>query len=238
MKQSRPKKSKLAGKGFYIALAISLVAVGTATAIAISNTLSDLSGDSLELPESSSTDWENSDVVDDVGAAQSDVPKDSSTQATEETASSSGGSATKTKQTAATATFAMPVSGDIINEFSNGELVKSSTLGDWRTHDGIDIRADENTPVKACADGTIIEVTDNSLWGKTIVIEHSDGIFSYYYGLSENVEVKEDQAVAIGDVIGYVGSTNQMEIAEASHLHFGMKNGDEWVNPLSIITNN
>ena len=49
MKKLRFGKSKFSGKGFYIALAISLVAVGTATTVAISKTIGDLSGDFFEI---------------------------------------------------------------------------------------------------------------------------------------------------------------------------------------------
>ena len=39
--------------------------------------------------------------------------------------------------------------------FSNGKLVKNATLADWRTHDGVDIRAEVGDKVCAMADGTV-----------------------------------------------------------------------------------
>ena len=41
------------------------------------------------------------------------------------------------------------------NPYSQGELVKSKTLGEWRTHDGIDLAAADGTPVVSIADGLV-----------------------------------------------------------------------------------
>lgn len=238
MKKLRFGKSKFSGKGFYIALAISLVAVGTATTVAISKTIGDLSGDSLNLPSTSSvSEWGYSDVTKDVDNTKSDIPKVSSAAPSSAPASSQepvSSAATQAKQ-AKSNTYAMPVTGEITKEYSNGELVKSETMGDWRTHDGIDIKGDANTPVKACCDGTVKEIKNDPMWGTRITLEHADGYTSYYYGLSETAQVKQDQTVAVGDVIGTIGTTNQLEIAEPSHLHFGMKKDGKWIDPTSVI---
>lgn len=233
MKKMKFGKSKNSGKGFYIALALSLVAVGTATTIAIGNTIGQLDN-SANLPSSSASSWNYSDVAEKVDTSKSDVPKEesSSTAPVSSAASSEPSSQTKPQETA----FAYPLTGEVIHEYSKGELVKSVTMNDWRTHDGIDLKADANTPVKSCADGTVAEVTTDSLWGVCITIEHANGVTSYYYGLTESVQVKQGQEVAIGDVIGYVGDTNQLEVAEEPHLHFAMKQDGAWVDPISLLS--
>lgn len=235
MKQLKFGKSKFSGKGFYIALALSLVAVGTATTVAVSKTIGDLNN-SLEAPSSqisySDVAQDANEPKDDVPMASSEAPKPSSQTEVSETPSASSETAVSSK---AATTFAMPLSGEITKEFSNGELVKSETMGDWRTHDGIDIKGEPSTPVKTCADGTVSEIKTDPLLGVCITIDHGNGYTSIYCGLNETVQVKADQTVAIGDVIGSIGTTNQLEISEPSHLHFGMKKDDKWIDPFSVI---
>ena len=131
--------------------------------------------------------------------------------------------------------YAMPLEGEVVNPFSGGELVKSITLKEWRTHDGADIAAAEGTPVKAIADGTVVEMEEDPLWGVCLAVSHSDGAVSYYMGVSANVEVSVDDTVTLGQTLGYVGNTAQIEIGEESHLHLGLRSGEEWVDPISYI---
>lgn len=131
--------------------------------------------------------------------------------------------------------YAMPLEGEVVNPFSGGELVKNVTLKEWRTHDGADLAAAEGTPVKAIADGTVVELEEDPLWGVCVAISHSDGAVSYYMGISANVEVSVDDTVALGQTIGYVGNTAQVEIGQESHLHLGLRAGEEWVDPISYI---
>ncbi|MBR1739710.1 MAG: M23 family metallopeptidase [Ruminococcus sp.] len=129
----------------------------------------------------------------------------------------------------------MPVNGEIIRPFSNGELVKDETLGVWKTHDGVDIKADVGTPVKAMNKGTVTEVKEDPLWGNCIVIDHGNTVFGYYYSLTKAMNVAEGDTVNAGDIIGAVGDSAECEAAELSHLHFGLKRNGEWIDPLEYI---
>ncbi len=131
--------------------------------------------------------------------------------------------------------YAMPLEGEVVNPYSGGELVKNITLKEWRTHDGADLAAAEGTPVKAIADGTVVELEEDPLWGVCLAVSHSDGTVSYYMGISANVEVSVDDAVTVGQTLGYVGNTAQIEIGQESHLHLGLRSGEEWVDPISYI---
>ncbi|MDY3989244.1 MAG: M23 family metallopeptidase [Massilioclostridium sp.] len=236
MRKLKFGKSRTSGRGFYIALALSLVAVGAATFVAIDRTVGDLKGQTLELPSSSINQWGYPDDAEDVNNTQSDVPKTPSSEASSKPASSEPASSKEAEQTAAKeSVFALPVNADITKGFSNGELVKSETMGDWRTHDGVDIKGDAGTPVKSASDGTVKEIKTDPMWGVCILIDHGNGYVGHYYGLNETVQVKVDQKVAVGDVIGSIGETNQLEIAEAPHLHFGLKKDDKWIDPMSVI---
>ena len=50
-----------------------------------------------------------------------------------------------------------PVSGRVLNSYSGDELVYSKTLGDWRTHNGVDYAADKGAEVTAPAAGKVVE---------------------------------------------------------------------------------
>ena len=129
----------------------------------------------------------------------------------------------------------MPVNGEIIEPFSGGELVKSETLGVWKTHDGVDIKAERGTAVRAMNRGEVTKVAEDPLWGYTVIIDHGSGIMGYYYSLSEAVAVKEGDRVQAGQTIGAVGDTAECEAAEPSHLHFALKRNGDWIDPIDYI---
>ena len=132
----------------------------------------------------------------------------------------------------------MPVNAEIINPCSNGELVKSETLGVWKTHDGVDIKAEAGTQVKAMNHGTVTKVWEDSLWGNCIILDHGDGIQSHYYNLSKAMTVIVGDEVDSGEVIGAIGDTAEIEAAQPSHLHFAVKRNGEWIDPISFIDPN
>ena len=134
--------------------------------------------------------------------------------------------------------FVMPVKGDIINPFSNGELVKSETLGYWQTHDGVDIKAKAGTKVVAMTNGTVTKVIEDPLFGTVIIINHGNNIEGHYYNLKKSVDVAEGDTVNSGEKIGEVGKTADAESKLPAHLHFGIKQNGKWIDPISFINPN
>lgn len=142
----------------------------------------------------------------------------------------------KTVQTAApVVAISLPVEGELIAEHSNGELVYSKTMEDWRTHNGIDIAAEMGTAVKAAADGVVKQSAYDGMNGYCLTVEHN-GFYTKYCGLQKDSMVPEGTSVKAGDVIGGVGATCETEIAEAPHIHFELIKGDKSVNPLNYIS--
>ncbi|MGN1088905.1 MAG: peptidoglycan DD-metalloendopeptidase family protein [Huintestinicola sp.] len=129
-----------------------------------------------------------------------------------------------------------PVNGKIICDYSDGELVKSRTLNVWKTHDGIDVAADEGTSVRSMSAGTVKSISDDPLMGVTVIIDHGSGYEGYYSNLSRDLTVTEGEKVSAGSVIGAVGSTAEGEIAEESHLHFGLKKNGAWIDPSEMLS--
>lgn len=128
-----------------------------------------------------------------------------------------------------------PVEGEIINSFSDGELVKNETLGVWETHNGIDITAKEGTDVVAMTGGVVLDAWDDPLWGYCVSIDHQNSVVSYYYGLSNQLAVTKGDKVDSGDIIGVAGNTASAEIVLPPHIHFALKRNGEWIDPVSFI---
>lgn len=124
-----------------------------------------------------------------------------------------------------------PVSGAVLNDYSGDNLVYSKTMQDWRTHNGIDFAANEGDDVLAAAGGTVEAITDNGMFGKTIIILHDGGIRSIYSNLAEDAAVAVGDNVLSGSVIGKVGNSAAAEVTENSHLHFEVSVNEESVNP-------
>ena len=129
--------------------------------------------------------------------------------------------------------FVLPVAGKIYAAFSGDELVYNRTLDDWRTHNGIDITAPHNDPVKAGASGTVKAVYEDGMLGTVIEIDHG-GYIARYCGLNRKTFVKEGDSVSRGTTIGSVGEIT-MEVAEESHIHLEIIENGKAVNPDKLL---
>lgn len=129
----------------------------------------------------------------------------------------------------------MPVQGEIITEFTSDKLVYSETLEEWRGHPGIDIKAELGTKVIAVLDGRVSKVYEDSLWGKTIVIDHGDGLETIYSNLGTLEMVEVGIEVRQGDNISTIGKSAQVELLMENHLHFEAIKNQKSADPRSII---
>ena len=128
-----------------------------------------------------------------------------------------------------------PLSGETVAAFSMNELSYSETLADWRTHDGIDIKADAGTQVLAACSGTVRSVSDDDLMGTTVVIAHDGGYETIYSNLQSVPTVAPEQYVSAGQVIGAVGETSLAEASMVPHLHFSVTKDGESVDPQEFL---
>lgn len=245
----------LEGKGFYVALAICVVGAGTAAWMAVDKTISRMDQtpsssiqEQAPAPQQEPTyGFPDLEKADKAQSGVSVAPSSSSAPASSSTAPSSSAkeqpvasepsepsAEVKAQPAPQNSSFVLPISGEIFGPYSNGELVKNETLKEWRTHDGIDIKADKGTPVKAVCDGTVTAVRDDPLMGCTVEILHHNDITSIYCGLEKKVTVKQGDQVQVGQAIGTVGEI-PCEISLDSHLHFAMKVKDAWADPLKTM---
>lgn len=231
MKKARFKNG-LQGKGFAAALVLSLTAVGVSTYVAYTSAVDRYAQSESETDESNFDDnvflFENAEEA---GANRTDIPRDTTAAVTEpEPQDEEAGFFFSNPKT-------MPAPGEVIQPYSNGELVKSETLDVWKTHDGVDIAAEPGAAVAACMKGTVSEIKNDPLWGVCVLIDHGDGIVGHYYNLAETLNVKTGQEVAMGEIIAQVGNTADAECKLPPHLHFGITKNGAWIDPVAFIGN-
>ena len=130
--------------------------------------------------------------------------------------------------------FALPMGTDIIKDFSNGEMVQSKTMGDWRVHNGVDFGGSAGNEVVAVADGKITSVYDDSFWGTVVEIDHGNGMTARYCGLKSGSCLPEGSEVKKYDKIGSLGHI-PIEISEEDHLHLEILIDGENVDPLKAL---
>ena len=113
----------------------------------------------------------------------------------------------------------MPVNGVDVESFKGGFEERRG----GRSHEAIDILAPRNTPVLAVESGAIAKLFDSKAGGHTIYQFDPSGRLAYYYAHLERYAdgLHEGQAVAQGDVIGYVGTSGNAP-PDTPHLHFAV----------------
>lgn len=225
--ESRYKKI-LKGKGFYVALAVCIVAVAVAGFAAISNTYQKLipdNGDTTSTPII--VEWPNQNA-DQADVTQSGIPKSSSQAVSSEPKES------KPPQEPEKKLFMMPVGGEVIKPFSGDELVYSITMEDWRVHQGVDIAAEMGANVRSAANGKVLDVRYDDMWGTVVEIDHYDGLVAQYCGLGSNVPVKKGDTVEIGQSLGVVTEV-PAEVAEQAHIHLVMLKDGKLIDPMTVL---
>jgi murein DD-endopeptidase MepM/ murein hydrolase activator NlpD len=109
-----------------------------------------------------------------------------------------------------------PVSGAVIGPFGTHRL-RNSTI-DAGFHKGLDLRAAENTPVKASNAGVVVLASSFHIHGRTVLVDHGQGVMTIYLHM-KSFAVHPGQKVAKGESLGRVGSTG---LSTAPHVHWGV----------------
>ena len=131
--------------------------------------------------------------------------------------------------------YTWPVKGQVLRGFTVEALAYDETMGDWRTHGGIDIAAEEGRKVLAAGEGQVAEVYDDAMMGTTVTVLQPDGVTVVYSNLAQGPAVAVGDAVDTGTVLGEVGRTAMAESGLEPHLHLELLADGEPVDPLSYL---
>ncbi len=151
------------------------------------------------------------------------------------TAQTNSNTIEKTEENKKELEFQKPVEGEIVKEYAKDNLIYSSTLEEWTTHMGIDIKADKTTVVKSAEAGTIKSIKNDPRYGLTIVVEHENGFQTVYANLLTSEFVVEGEKVEKGQSLGTIGNTAIFESADEPHLHFEILKDSIQVDPSIYI---
>lgn len=102
-------------------------------------------------------------------------------------------------------------------------------------HTGVDVAAPKGTPIRAAASGKVIFAGWGNAYGNYVLVNHGKNKQGQFvitqYAHCSALKVKEGDVVVKGkEIIGLVGSTGW---STGNHLHFGLKIGGNWVDPMN-----
>src|SRR5450759_1497881 len=124
--------------------------------------------------------------------------------------------------------FILPVKGRLAGRFG----LRRFFNGEQRSpHTGLDVAVARGTPVKASAQGQVLAVDDYFFNGRTIFVDHGNGLITMYCHL-ERIDVKPGETVSSGQLIGLSGKTWR---ATGPHLHWSVVLNGAMVDPELFI---
>lgn len=230
------------GKGFYIVLFLCVATIGISGYYLFRTAAPEPNADPLEpvtgRPEVVLPDTE---VHKSQGGVLLPQPAQSAAekQPQEQTGQKSGQAQAKAPEAPAkpkaAAVYTWPVKGEVLRGFSVQTLAYDQTMGDWRTHSGLDIAVEAGIKVLCVSDGVVKAVYQDDLMGTTVVVDHENGVVSTYCNLAAETAVAADQEVDTGTVLGTVGSTAIAESGQQTHLHLEMTQDGEAVDPTVFL---
>ncbi|MEQ1885228.1 MAG: M23 family metallopeptidase [Bryobacteraceae bacterium] len=122
-----------------------------------------------------------------------------------------------------------PVTGRLLSRFGERQDPFS---GEGSMHTGVDISAPMGTQVQAAADGIVTHAEFMGGYGRLVVIEHGNGMRTYYAHLSR-FDVVPGQEIRRGEILGLSGASGRVT---SPHLHFEVRIGASPVNPSPYLT--
>ena len=226
MSDNRRNGRGVFGKGYYIALILCAAAIGITSYVYYRN---QPNSDTLQASAPLEDTLPVMGTEDDIPVIATAPKQTEPTKPTQESTKPTGSAKLQTMS---------PVKGQTVTTYAMEQLSYNQTTRDWRVHNGMDIAAEEGTPVLAAADGEVYTVYEDDTMGHTVVIRHLGGYTTKYSSLAEAPQVKPGDKVTMGQTIGTVGTTALVETTLGPHVHFSVTFQDLPMDPEEFLTMN
>jgi murein DD-endopeptidase MepM/ murein hydrolase activator NlpD len=123
-----------------------------------------------------------------------------------------------------------PIDGELDLQSGFGVRV-DPFLGTPAMHTGLDLHGETGDAVRATGDGTVIAAGWNGGYGRTVDIDHHNGVSTRYAHLS-SIDVRVGQSVKSGQILGKLGSTGR---STGPHLHYETRLKGEAIDPHKFL---
>jgi len=124
--------------------------------------------------------------------------------------------------------FSLPVDGSVSTPFGRRRLLNGKTP---TLHTGIDFRGDAGTPVRAAGRGCVVLAADQFYTGKTVILDHGDGLFTLY-GHLRDITCRPGDILEHKAILGTIGSSGR---STGPHLHWSMNLRGARIDPLAVV---
>ncbi len=132
------------------------------------------------------------------------------------------------RQTRAPRLMLVPVAGELSSSFG---YRRDPLRHRRRFHGGIDFAARYGAPVRSAAAGTVVKAGWMSGYGRIVIVDHGDGLETYYAHLAR-VRVAVGSTLTAGQLLGNVGTSGR---STGPHLHFEARENGVRIDPLAEI---
>ena len=124
--------------------------------------------------------------------------------------------------------FIMPTQGEANPSFGRKRFFNGEARA---PHLGMDVTAPEGQVIVAPAEGVVTQTGDYFFNGRTVLIDHGQGLVSMLCHMQE-IRVKASDRLKQGDIVGLVGKTGR---ATGPHLHWTVSLNDARIDPLLVL---
>lgn len=223
------------GKGFYIVLALCIAAIGVSGWFLFSSLTGEEPADPVGGKASITVTPAPTTTIQPQKPTVTATPRPTATVPAQAAVTPSATPQPTPTPASAPTSLSWPVQGEVLTGYTVEALAYDATMGDWRTHDGVDIAAAVGDQVRAPASGVVTEVTQDVMMGTTVVIDHGGNLTTTCANLAAVPTVEVGDVVTVGDVIGSVGETAIAESALPGHLHFSVAQDGQSVDPMELL---
>lgn len=128
-----------------------------------------------------------------------------------------------------------PVKGNIILPYCVDKTTYYATLKQYMTNPAILIASEIGTEVKSSAKGIVTNITNDVRTGNTLTMDIGSGYKLVYGQLDSSLNHKVGDVIEAGETIGKISRVTKYFVVEGSHLYFQVFEGEETVDPMSLL---